>query len=679
MINMSEIEEVATRHAGDPKWLSAAFAYGTHVTPHIVVEMCALIRKQEQAITDSNASLIEQREIAERFRKQAETREAEIRIERAALADAVRHVGNLKERAPSVPVQAGMPAATVNSERFRQLLYFQSRASSDENVDKTVAALVAHIDAHTAQERKAGYVDGYAKATVEHNQRQACVPEPAAAPQQHAQSLPMIPTDDMCRAAREKMGIGSNVADHVWRVMASAAGQNTQQHAQAAQYADNGQQHEDPTGPNHPGQHDGHTCEAMGQMLADFGSQRTTPEAVVARMDAQAALSALHMHMQNKGYYADDSTTPLFKQVVSALSQQPAAAPSAPALQLKAGTILPSHWISEVCGPEVDDLSYGQGYRAGFNDCRATVAANLAAAPAIQQEGAALDERAEFEKNFGGQGFDMLTETDKNGEHYALNTVRAYWVGWSARAALAAPASKGVRCTLQEHCRCIGQRASERLTCANWMANTATPSPDSSDEWDREAQEYSDSESPAPVQPAPWSIVAEGSTVTLNYSFASAVLGALFNGPDLNPPAFEQIKNSFATIMRGEKPKNMRKIEELLSAQSPADAAQGDALSQAGDAKHVAAFKIVQAVRADGDPAFDHLLHEFDTAQGEGPHTARMARLAEKAYQQGRVAGIKEVAKIVQNLSAENEDGDAALKKANSAILCALNKQEPTA
>lgn len=65
-----------------------------------------------------------------------------------------------------------------------------------------------------------------------------------------------------------------------------------QQHAQAAQlYANNGQQHEDPTGPNHPGHHDGHTCEAMGQMLADFGSQRTTPEAVVAGMDAQAALS----------------------------------------------------------------------------------------------------------------------------------------------------------------------------------------------------------------------------------------------------------------------------------------------------------------------------------------------------------------------------------------------------
>ena len=57
-------------------------------------------------------------------------------------------------------------------------------------------------------------------------------------------------------------------------------------------YADHGQQHEDPTGPNHPGQHDGHTCAAMGQMLADFGSQRTTPEAVVAALRAKKLAEA---------------------------------------------------------------------------------------------------------------------------------------------------------------------------------------------------------------------------------------------------------------------------------------------------------------------------------------------------------------------------------------------------
>lgn len=34
-------------------------------------------------------------------------------------------------------------------------------------------------------------------------------------------SLPSIPTDAMCRAAREKIGIGSNIAGHAWRIMAS--------------------------------------------------------------------------------------------------------------------------------------------------------------------------------------------------------------------------------------------------------------------------------------------------------------------------------------------------------------------------------------------------------------------------------------------------------------------------
>lgn len=55
-----------------------------------------------------------------------------------------------------------------------------------------------------------------------------------------------------------------------------------------------------------------------------------------------------------------------------------------------------------------------------------------------------------------------------------------------------------------------------------------------------------------PAAPAPWSVVAESQTVTLNYSFAAAVLGALFNGGTHNPEAFEQIKQSFAAVMRGE-------------------------------------------------------------------------------------------------------------------------------
>lgn len=48
---------------------------------------------------------------------------------------------------------------------------------------------------------------------------------------------------------------------------------------------------------------------------------------------------------------------------------------------LTAEGAVPDVWISEVIGPEVDDLSYGQGYRRGWNDCRT---ACLAAAPLMQ-------------------------------------------------------------------------------------------------------------------------------------------------------------------------------------------------------------------------------------------------------------------------------------------------------
>lgn len=42
---------------------------------------------------------------------------------------------------------------------------------------------------------------------------------------------------------------------------------------------------------------------------------------------------------------------------------------------------VPPMWISELCGGELDDLSYGQGYRDGFNYCRD----KILAAQALQQ------------------------------------------------------------------------------------------------------------------------------------------------------------------------------------------------------------------------------------------------------------------------------------------------------
>jgi hypothetical protein len=41
-------------------------------------------------------------------------------------------------------------------------------------------------------------------------------------------------------------------------------------------------------------------------------------------------------------------------------------------------TVIPDAWISELCGGELDDLTYGQGYRDGFNYCRTKILAALA-------------------------------------------------------------------------------------------------------------------------------------------------------------------------------------------------------------------------------------------------------------------------------------------------------------
>ncbi len=57
------------------------------------------------------------------------------------------------------------------------------------------------------------------------------------------------------------------------------------QHAQAERsYTDNGQQYDEPTGPNHPGHHDGRTCEAVGMVLADLGSQRSPAQPIAGEL-----------------------------------------------------------------------------------------------------------------------------------------------------------------------------------------------------------------------------------------------------------------------------------------------------------------------------------------------------------------------------------------------------------
>lgn len=72
--------------------------------------------------------------------------------------------------------------------------------------------------------------------------------------------------------------------------------------------------HEEPDGPNHPGHHDGHTCEAMGQMLADFGSQRTTPEEVIERLQFKAAMARLDFcfDVDAEGQFISESTNAMW-------------------------------------------------------------------------------------------------------------------------------------------------------------------------------------------------------------------------------------------------------------------------------------------------------------------------------------------------------------------------------
>ena len=68
---------------------------------------------------------------------------------------------------------------------------------------------------------------------------------------------------------------------------------------------------------------------------------------------------------------------------VRAIAALAAAAPVEAAPVLASAPFVPDAWISEVCGPEVNDLSYGQGFRDGFNRCREQV---LAAVPAAAPE-----------------------------------------------------------------------------------------------------------------------------------------------------------------------------------------------------------------------------------------------------------------------------------------------------
>lgn len=105
------------------------------------------------------------------------------------------------------------------------------------------------------------------------------------------------------------------------------------------------------------------------------------------------------------------------------------------------------------------------------------------------------------------------------------------------------------------------------------------------------------------------------------------------------------------------------------------------------------AVEQLEAQNADLRQALSNALSAAPSAQVEVPplkfhvmpsgiggrfyYTAEQLKgVGDARYHQGLAAGLQKAAEIVQGIPSENEDGDAALNRANAAILRALNKPE---
>lgn len=274
-------------------------AAGATVTVAEQLEMSrAEVAELKQALADSNLALMEQTELAQKAIRDVS--------DLYDLYDRQRQDGNEIARLTEIAQAANRQAEEARTEledwRFTNKIdelqreidrhRVQARAPVEASEDLRNKLMYAAIDCgHAISYNEITlYREDGQEGNALHQLSERLIAAALAAPKQHAQAETREQIEQRQRAtvAAKFENRAPTPATADFDLPAES---DSVEHAQAAQlYADNGQQHEDPTGPNHPGHHDGHTCEAMGQMLADFGSQRTTPEAVVAGMDAQAVL-----------------------------------------------------------------------------------------------------------------------------------------------------------------------------------------------------------------------------------------------------------------------------------------------------------------------------------------------------------------------------------------------------
>lgn len=121
-----------------------------------------------------------------------------------------------------------------------------------------------------------------------------------------------------------------------------------------------------------------------------------------------------------------------------ALAATPPAIEAPQALSSELDGLVPDEWLSEPCGASVDDLTYGYGFKRGFNHCREEVESRIAAIRAVQPSDAPAvqvqDERAAFEESERNNSSNLSRQDD---DQYENPYTQSAWEGFQAGVAYA--------------------------------------------------------------------------------------------------------------------------------------------------------------------------------------------------------------------------------------------------